>query len=120
MEPDIAGVTNAPPGKKIKLALNCNDKLYHEIRDMNFTQIGPFLNRKAKEIDEYYKSRHGASVSQLRDFTKKLSATQQEHTSLRIRIYSSLGAGGGIKYERKENKCEKMRGRNEDEVVTHK
>jgi hypothetical protein len=86
VEPDIAGVTNAPQGKKIKLALNCNDKLYNEIRDMNFTQIGPFLNRKAKEIDEYYKSRHGASVTQLRDFTKKLSATQQEHTSLRIRI----------------------------------
>eukprot|EP00026_Physarum_polycephalum_P005659 Phypoly_transcript_05694.p1 GENE.Phypoly_transcript_05694~~Phypoly_transcript_05694.p1 ORF type:complete len:610 (+),score=111.39 Phypoly_transcript_05694:24-1832(+) len=84
LEPDIAGVTNAPQGKKIKIALNCNDKLYHEIRNMNFTQIGPFLNRKAKEIDEYYKSRHGATVSQLRDFTKKLSATQQEHTSLRI------------------------------------
>lgn len=74
----------------MKIPLNCNDKVYHEVRDMNFSQIGPFLNRKAKEIDEYYKSRHGASVSQLRDFTKKLSATQQEHTALRIRIFLFL------------------------------
>lgn len=89
MDPEIAGATNTG-GKKVKIPLNCNDKVYHEVRDMNFSQIGPFLNRKAKEIDEYYKSRHGASVSQLRDFTKKLSATQQEHTALRIRIFLFL------------------------------
>jgi len=51
---------------------------------MNFSQLGPFLNRRAKDIDEYYKSRHNATVTQLRDFTKKLGATQQEATSLRI------------------------------------
>jgi hypothetical protein len=55
---------------------------------MNFSQLGPFLNRRAKDIEEYYKSRHGATVTQLRDFTKKLGATQQEATSLRIRISS--------------------------------
>lgn len=86
VDPDIAGATNVQAGKKVKIPLNSNDKLYDEIRNMNFSQLGQFLNRKAKEIDEYYKSRHGATVSQLRDFTRKLGATQQEHTSLRIRI----------------------------------
>lgn len=86
MDPDVAGATNTPAGKKIKIPLNSNDKLFGEIRNMNFSQIGGFLNRRAKDIDEYYKSRHGASVTQLRDFTKKLGATQQEATSLRIRI----------------------------------
>eukprot|EP01112_Ceratiomyxa_fruticulosa_P014948 TRINITY_DN4340_c0_g6_i1.p1 TRINITY_DN4340_c0_g6~~TRINITY_DN4340_c0_g6_i1.p1 ORF type:complete len:617 (-),score=127.38 TRINITY_DN4340_c0_g6_i1:93-1943(-) len=74
-----------PPGKKIKVALNSNDKLYNEIRNLNFSVLGPLLNRKAKEIDEYYKTRHGAqTVSAIRDFMKKLASTQQEHNSLNI------------------------------------
>jgi len=55
------------------------------VRNLNFSRIGPLLNKKAKEIDEYYKTRHGAqTVTQIRDFMKKLSSTQQEHNSLRI------------------------------------
>jgi len=47
--------------------------------------IGPLLNKKAKEIDEYYKERHGAqTVSQIRDFMKRFGAAQQEHQSLKI------------------------------------
>ncbi len=41
--------------KKVKTPLNSNDLLYAEFRDVNFGVLGPMLNRKAKEIDEYYK-----------------------------------------------------------------
>lgn len=84
LDPEIVGVqkTNRP---KVKTALNSNDRLYAEIRDMNFSVLGPLLNRKAREIDEYYKKRYEAqTVSQIRDFMKGLGSYQQEHQSLRV------------------------------------
>jgi hypothetical protein len=53
-----------------------------------FSNIPGSLNKKAKELKEYQDSRHNASVSQLRDFTKRLGGAQQEGTSVRIRIHS--------------------------------
>jgi hypothetical protein len=62
LEPEMVGAKTDQPNqnqpqkpKKAKIALNSNDKLYAEIRDLNFSVIGPLLNKKAKEIDEYYK-----------------------------------------------------------------
>lgn len=87
VDPELVG---AQPGKKVKIPLNSNDKLFHEVRNLNFSRLGPLLNKKAKEIDEYYRTRHGAqTVSQIRDFMKKLGSAQQEHNSLRIRIHLS-------------------------------
>eukprot|EP01125_Pyxidicula_operculata_P001470 TRINITY_DN11349_c0_g1_i1.p1 TRINITY_DN11349_c0_g1~~TRINITY_DN11349_c0_g1_i1.p1 ORF type:complete len:649 (-),score=140.94 TRINITY_DN11349_c0_g1_i1:30-1976(-) len=74
-----------PPGKKVKTSLNSNDKLFRDIRDVNFSVVGPHLNQKAKIIDEYYKERHAAkTVTDLRDFMKRLAAFQKEHQFLRI------------------------------------
>lgn len=53
LDPEIVG--NPQGGKKAKIPLNSNDKLYSVIRDLNFSVLGPFLNKKAKEIDEYYR-----------------------------------------------------------------
>jgi len=70
---------------KVKFPLNSNDKLYSEVRDLNFSILGPELNKKAKDIDEYYKTRHEAqTVHALRDFVKRLAPIQQKHQSLRI------------------------------------
>lgn len=52
LEPEIVGSKST---KNVKVPLNSNDKLYSEIRDLNFSVLGPLLNRKAKEIDQYYK-----------------------------------------------------------------
>ena len=38
----------------MKIPINSNDRLYADLRDLNFTVVGPRLNKKAKEIDEYY------------------------------------------------------------------
>lgn len=71
-------------GKPVKIALNSNDKVFSEIRDLNFSVIGPSLNKKAKLIEDYYKRRHEAqTVSQIRDFMKGLGSYQAEHQQLR-------------------------------------
>eukprot|EP01114_Cavostelium_apophysatum_P016053 TRINITY_DN4505_c0_g1_i1.p1 TRINITY_DN4505_c0_g1~~TRINITY_DN4505_c0_g1_i1.p1 ORF type:complete len:397 (-),score=119.29 TRINITY_DN4505_c0_g1_i1:26-1216(-) len=82
LDPEIVGSQKG--GKNVKVALNSNDKLFMDIRNLNFSVLLPILNKKAKEIDEYYKQRHAAqSVSQMRDFVKKFASAQTEHASLR-------------------------------------
>ena len=59
--------------------------LYRDIRDTNFSILGPLLHKKAQEINEYYAQRHTAqNIAQLRDFMKNLGNQQQMHNSLRV------------------------------------
>ncbi len=53
VDPEIVGGQKGT--KKSKVPLNSSDKLFSGIRDLNFSVLGPLLNAKAKEIDEYYK-----------------------------------------------------------------
>jgi len=74
-----------PVGKKFKTALNSNDKLFRDVRDLNFSMVGPQLNAKAKHIDEYYKERYAAkTITEIKDFMNKLPSFQREHQYLRI------------------------------------
>lgn len=71
--------------KKVKTPLNSNDKLFRDIRDLNFSVVGPRLNEKAKVIDKYYQQRHDVqTVGEIRDFISRLSTFQKEHHHLRI------------------------------------
>jgi hypothetical protein len=90
VDPEIIG-KDAPPGKKMNIPLNSNDKLYSQIRDLNFSVILPILNRKAKEITEIYNQRQSqVSVSQLRDYVRRFGQAQKEHQSLSIRMFFFL------------------------------
>ncbi|CAG8459081.1 4227_t:CDS:10, partial [Scutellospora calospora] len=74
-----------PQAKKKKISLNSGDKLFSQLRDMNFAVVGGVLNRVAKRINENYEERHQAvTVAQIREFTNKLGGLQLEHNSLRI------------------------------------
>ncbi|RUP50376.1 vacuolar protein sorting 33-like protein A [Jimgerdemannia flammicorona] len=74
------------PQKKKKQVLNSSDKLFVQLRDLNFAVVGGLLNKIAKKINENYEERHQAkTVAQIRDFVGKLTDLQQEHQSLRIR-----------------------------------
>lgn len=42
-----------PPGSKLSLHLNSNDKLYSEIRDLNISTAGPHLTNRAKELQGF-------------------------------------------------------------------
>ncbi|KYQ94306.1 Sec1-like family protein [Tieghemostelium lacteum] len=73
------------PVKKVPFPLHSNDKVYSEIRDTNFSVLSSHLNKKAKEIDEYYKKfKTTQSISAIRDHMKKLASYQTDHNSLRI------------------------------------
>ncbi|RHZ50271.1 hypothetical protein Glove_502g6 [Diversispora epigaea] len=73
-----------PQAKKKKIALNSGDKLFAQLRDMNFAVVGSVLNRVAKRINDDYEGRHQAkTVAQIREFINKLGGLQSEHQSLR-------------------------------------
>jgi hypothetical protein len=73
----------APAGGKTKIPLNGSDKLFAEVRDVNFATLGPLLNQKAKRIDEYYKRRSQLEdLSAVQSFIRDLGGYQAEHKSL--------------------------------------
>ncbi|KAI9684094.1 MAG: hypothetical protein M1829_003364 [Trizodia sp. TS-e1964] len=100
VEPSIIGVkasvpttpgssrTTAPgahQGLKRKVPLDSSDKLYKQLRDANFANVGPILNKVARRLESDYESRHDAkSTSELREFVSKLSGFQLEQQSLKI------------------------------------
>eukprot|EP01133_Synstelium_polycarpum_P004080 gene4080-4752_t len=88
VNPPTGAAAGAPPNpnqRKVPFPLHSNDKVFSEIRDVNFVVLGSILNKKAKDIDEYYKRfQSSQSPAAIRDFVKKLAVYQQEHNSLRI------------------------------------
>ncbi|CAG8487222.1 8957_t:CDS:10 [Diversispora eburnea] len=85
VEVDSSIVGPAPQkSTKKKIALNSGDKLFAQLRDMNFAVVGSVLNRVAKRINDDYEGRHQAkTVAQIREFINKLGGLQSEHQSLR-------------------------------------
>ncbi|KAJ3039774.1 hypothetical protein HDV00_011901 [Rhizophlyctis rosea] len=72
------------PTKPKKVPLNSTDKLYAQLRDLNFTVVGGLLNQVAKRLSNDYEGRHTAkTISDLKDFIGRLGNLQAEHVSLR-------------------------------------
>nr|AWD26885.1 vacuolar protein-sorting-associated protein 33-like protein [Prunus yedoensis] len=63
-------------GKKIKVPLNSSDKLFKEIRDLNFEVVGQILRQKATSMKQDYTevTTNNQTVSELKDFVKKLNS----------------------------------------------
>ncbi|KAF4400012.1 hypothetical protein G4B88_021226 [Cannabis sativa] len=63
-------------GKKIKVPLNSSDKLFKEIRDLNFEVVVQILRQKATSMKQDYTemTTTNQSVSELKDFVKKLNS----------------------------------------------
>ncbi|KAG0326938.1 hypothetical protein BGZ99_008702 [Dissophora globulifera] len=92
----LAGAAPAPSGsgtassgssaaKKKKVPLNGGDKLFGELRDLNFAVVGGLLNKVAKRINADYEERHNAkTVPQIRQFIGKMGTLAAEHQSLRL------------------------------------
>ncbi|KAG0350964.1 hypothetical protein BGZ54_003500, partial [Gamsiella multidivaricata] len=79
-----SGSGTTVPGKK-KVPLNGGDKLFSEIRDLNFAVVGGLLNKVAKRINADYEERHNAkTVPQIRQFIVKMGGLAAEHQSLRL------------------------------------
>ncbi|XP_050238640.1 vacuolar protein-sorting-associated protein 33 homolog [Mercurialis annua] len=63
-------------GKKMKVPLNSSDKLFKETRDLNFETVVKVLRQKATSMKEDYSeiSTNNQTVSELKDFVKKLNS----------------------------------------------
>ncbi|KAE8714751.1 Vacuolar protein-sorting-associated protein 33-like protein [Hibiscus syriacus] len=74
LDSSIMGVQQE--GKKMKVPLNSSDKLFKEIRDLNFEVVVQVLKQKATSMKEDYTEITTASqtVSELKDFVKKLNS----------------------------------------------
>lgn len=75
LEPEVIGLQQtggegaAGALTLVKRELNNNDPLYSQIRSTNFGELGPLLNRLAREVRDGYEGRHDAhTVSQIRTF----------------------------------------------------
>ena len=89
LAPEILGAaaTAAPGSATAKREMNNNDPLYRLTRSINFGELGPLLNRLAKETSAGYDERHNAhTVSQIKDFMKKLQTLQHQHKSLGVHV----------------------------------
>ncbi len=71
--------------KTRKITLNSTDSLFNEIRDLNFSQVGLILNKKARFLQNELETRHSAkTVSAIKEFVNKLGPLQQEQNNLKI------------------------------------
>ncbi|KAL1532156.1 Vacuolar protein-sorting-associated protein 33 [Salvia divinorum] len=76
VELDASIMGNQQEGKKTKVPLNSSDKLFKETRDLNFEVVVQVLRQKATSMKQDYTeiSTTTQSVSELKDFVKKLNS----------------------------------------------
>lgn len=83
------GSTGGGSGKQVTIPLNSNDKLYAEVRDYHVERLGMNLQQQARDIreryDEFRKNRD-ASISEIREFVKRIPGLKQNYQSLQQHI----------------------------------
>ncbi|KAJ8601114.1 hypothetical protein CTAYLR_008819 [Chrysophaeum taylorii] len=71
------------------VALNSNDALYQEIRDLNVEGLGSTLGDRAKQIRGSYdnfRSNKDASITEIHDFVKQIPGLTRNYKSLQTHI----------------------------------
>lgn len=72
--------------KKRKHHLSSEDRLFAELRDLNFAIVGTRLSKLARRLEtDYGGAKNLKSVSQMKDFVGKLGNLKSEQESLRLR-----------------------------------
>lgn len=92
--PSSSSITTAPPSAPPaatarlptrKVPLNSGDRIFKQLRDLNFAVVGAVLNQNARRIQEEIEGRHQAkTVSQIKDFIGKLGGIEVEKASLKL------------------------------------
>ncbi|KAE8993048.1 Vacuolar protein-sorting-associated protein 33 [Phytophthora rubi] len=86
---DGPNAANANRPAQVSVPLNSNDKLYAEVRDYHVERLGMNLQQQAREIreryDEFRKNRD-ASISEIREFVKRIPGLKQNYQSLQQHI----------------------------------
>ncbi|KAF5187055.1 Vacuolar protein-sorting-associated protein [Thalictrum thalictroides] len=76
VDSSIMGAQQEGKKTKFKVPLNSSDKLFKEIRDLNFEVVGQVLRQKATSMKQDYAemSTTNQTVSELKDFVRKLNS----------------------------------------------
>ncbi|QPH01706.1 hypothetical protein C2857_005909 [Epichloe festucae Fl1] len=86
--PVRSGAATATQGRKETVLLDSSDKLYDQLRDVNFAVVGGMLNKVARRLQQVqtdYESKHKTkTLAELKEFVGQLPGYQQEHRSARI------------------------------------
>lgn len=78
-------MTDSSKQKAKKIVLNSGENLFAEIRDMNFSAVGPVLSREAKRITaEYEEHRSAKTVGEMKEFVHKLPHMQAAKQALAL------------------------------------
>lgn len=86
----FARVPTAPKKRKHHLS-GTNDRVFADIRDLNFASVGGRLSRIAKRLEGDYEARKGLkNVREMKDFVGRLGGLQSEHQALRLRTSQDL------------------------------
>lgn len=73
------------------IQLTSSEELYAEIRDCNFSAVGPRLSHHAKSVKSQYEERHAAkSIGELKEFVQKMPQFQMYKQSVATRKYKFL------------------------------
>ncbi|KAK1923713.1 Sec1-like protein [Papiliotrema laurentii] len=79
-----SSLPTAPKKRKHHLAAS-KDRLFGEIRDLNFAVVGSRLSKLARRLEgDYGGAKNLKSVSQMKDFVGKLGSLQSEQQSLHL------------------------------------
>lgn len=90
VEPAIVG-DSKNEAKSKKIAMNANDAIYRQLRDLNFSSVPQFLSKKTKEISYYYEQRKeiaNLTPSALQEFVKQFKEARQSEAS--VTVHSGL------------------------------
>ncbi|KAJ4800653.1 Vacuolar protein-sorting-associated protein [Rhynchospora pubera] len=91
VEVDASVMGAQQDAKKMKVPLNSSDKLYREIRDLNFEVVVQVLRQKTTSIKEEYAGvKTTTEISELKDFVKKLNSLPEisRHVNLAQHLQS--------------------------------
>ena len=83
------GSTTKKEKATVSFALNSNDPLFGEVRDLNVERLGSYLGEKAKQIRgsyDQFRSNKNASIHDIHDFVKQIPGLTQKYKSLQTHI----------------------------------
>lgn len=85
---DMNEIEFSDDGNKQKIKLT-DQLIDQELKDLNFSQIGPILNKKAKLLQQEFESRHDAKdIKQIKSFVDKLNdLTEQQNL---VKVHTSI------------------------------
>uniref|UniRef100_A0A673TZF4 Vacuolar protein sorting-associated protein 33B n=1 Tax=Suricata suricatta TaxID=37032 RepID=A0A673TZF4_SURSU len=73
--------------RSLKVLLNAEDKVFHEIRNEHFSNVFGFLSQKARNLQAQYDRRRGMDIKQMKNFvSQELKGLKQEHRLLSVHI----------------------------------